>query len=137
MKHELSTYPPALFEARHIFQGNEKPQIVTAITEHASSVTSGVYEVVKESAPKAYHYVLDEGYLLHRVSWKAGDSYGSIAESYADFTIRHYGLATIVFDGYSGPSIKDNTHQRSGMNVHPVIHFSADTEFMEKMVSDV
>ena len=45
MKHELSTYPPALFEARHIFREADKPQIATAITEHASSVTSGDYEV--------------------------------------------------------------------------------------------
>ena len=132
MKHELSTYPPALFDARHIFREADKPQIATAITEHASSVTSGDYEVVKESAPKTDHYVLDGGSLLHRVPWKAGDSYGSIAQSYADFTIRHYGLATVVFDGYGGLSIKDNTHQRRGMNVHPVVHFTADTEFIGK-----
>ena len=66
------------------------------------------------------------------VSQAALDSYGSIAQSYADFTIRHYGLATVVFDGYGGPSIKDNTHQRRGMNVHRVVHFSADTEFIGK-----
>ena len=66
--------------------------------------------------------------MLHRVPWKAGDSYRSIAQSYADFTIRHYGLATVAFDGYGDPSIKDNTHQRRGMNVH----FSADVEFIGK-----
>ena len=92
MKHELSTNPPALFEARHIFREADKPQIATAITEHASSVTSGEYEVVKESAPKTDYYVLDGESLLHRVPWKAGDSYGSIAQSYADFTICHYGI---------------------------------------------
>ena len=106
--------------------------ISTAITEHASSVTSGEYGVVKESAPKTDHYVLDLGSLLHRVPWKAGDSYGSIAQSYADFTIRHYGLATMVFGKYGGQSIKDNIHQRRGMNVHPVVHFIADTEFIGK-----
>ena len=36
--------------------------------------------------------------------------YGAIACSYADFTVRYYGPATVVFDGYSeGASIKDNT----------------------------
>ena len=44
----------------------------------------------------------------------------------------HYGLATVIFDGYGIPSIKDNTHQRRGMNVHRVVHFSADTEFIGK-----
>ena len=102
------------------------------ITEHVSSVTSGEYEVVKESAPKTDHYVLDAESLLHRVPWKAGDSYGSISQSYADYTIRHYGLATVIYDGYGGMSIKDNTHQRRGMNVHPVVHFTADTEFIGK-----
>ena len=132
LKHELSTYPPALFEARHIFREADKPQIATTIIEHASSVTSGDYEVVKESAPKTDHYVLDGGSLLHLVPWKGGDSYRSIAQSFADFTIRRYGLATVVFDGYGGPSIKDNTHQRRGMNVHPVVHFTGDTEFIGK-----
>ena len=38
-----------------------------------------------------------------------------IAESYAEFTLRNYGVATAVFDGYcTGASIKDNTHQRRG-----------------------
>ena len=51
----------------------------------------------------------------------------------ADFTIRHYGKATIVFDGYSeGPSIKDNTHQRRGQNTHPIVSFNAKTEFVGK-----
>ena len=38
----------------------------------------------------------------------------------------------MVFDGYGGQSIKDNTHQRRGMNVHPVVHFTADTEFIRQ-----
>ena len=104
MKHELSTYPPALFE-QEIF--SDKPQIATTITEHASSVTSGEYEVVKESAPKTDHYDLDGGSLLHRVPWKAGGRYWSIAQSYADFTIRQYGLEMVVFDRYGGQSIKN------------------------------
>ena len=61
MKHELSTHPPALFKGRHIFREVDKPHIATAISEYASSVTSGEYEVVKESSPKTDHYVLDGG----------------------------------------------------------------------------
>ena len=57
-------------------------------------------------------YVLDGGSLLHRLPWKKGDSYNAVAESYVDFTVRHYGQTTVVFGGYGeGPSIKDNTHQ--------------------------
>lgn len=67
------------------------------------------------SNPPTEHYVFDVGSLVYCLAWKKGDSYGAIAQSYADFTIRHYGKATVVFDGYSkGPSIKDNTHQGNG-----------------------
>jgi len=43
-------------------------------------------------------------------------------------------VATVVFDGYTvGPSIKDNTHQRRvGQKVHPVVSFTAQTEFAGK-----
>ncbi|KAH3695932.1 hypothetical protein DPMN_083391 [Dreissena polymorpha] len=62
--------------------------------------------------PETECYVLDGGSLLHRLPWKKGDTYNAIAESYAYFTVRHYGQATVSFDGYEdGPSIKDNTHQ--------------------------
>jgi len=38
-----------------------------------------------------------------------------------------------VFDGYGeGPSIKDNTHQRRGKNLHPLVSFTAETEFSGK-----
>ena len=42
-----------------------------------------------------------------------GSTYSSIADDYASFTVRHYGRANVVFDGYEvGPSIKDCTHQQ-------------------------
>jgi hypothetical protein len=54
-------------------------------------------------------YVLDGP----RALYFKGDSYGAIAESYAEFTVRNYGLATVVFDDENGAgaSIKDNIHQ--------------------------
>jgi len=130
MNFELSPFPPSLFEARNILRKAGKPQLAVAITEHSRKISN---EAVTDSIPKTDHYVLDGGSLLHRVQWKAGDTYGAIAQSYADFTVRHYSLATVVFDGYGeGPSIKDNTHQRRGQNIHPVVHFTAETEFTGK-----
>ena len=42
-------------------------------------------------------------------------------------------MPTVIFDGYeSGPSIKDNVHQRRGYNIHPIISFTSDTKFIEK-----
>ena len=47
--------------------------------------------------------------------------------------MRNYGQATVVFDGYGeGPSIKDNTYLGRGKNLHPVISFTAETEFSGK-----
>ena len=127
MCYELSPFPPALFEAGNIFRKADKPQLAHAICDHAS-------DAIIDTVPETDHYVLDGGSLLHRIPWKHGQSYGKIAQSYADFPIQHYGSATtIVFDGYGdGPSIKDNTHQRRGNNIHPIVNFTAETEFSGK-----
>ena len=130
LSYELSTFPPALFETRSILRKADKPQLAQAIQDHVTNLSS---EAVMSSTPKTDRYVLDGGSLLHRLPWKKGESYGTIASSYTDFTVRHYGLATVVFDGYGeGPSIKDNTHQRRGQNTHPVVNFTADMEFSGK-----
>jgi len=47
--------------------------------------------------------------------------------------VRHYGEATVVSDGYGeGPSIKDNTRQRREKKLHPIVSFTAETEFSGK-----
>ncbi len=48
--------------------------------------------------------------------------------------VRQYGPATtIVFDGYEeGPNTKDNTHLKRGHTIHPVVSFTAETEFSGK-----
>ena len=53
---------------------------------------------------------------------------------YAEFTVRQYDPAiTILFDGYEeGPNIKDSTHLRRGHSIHPVVSFTAETEFSGK-----
>jgi len=100
LTYELSPYPPALFETRNILRKADKLQLAQAIRDHAADLSS---EAVMNSIPKTDCYVLDGDSLLHHLPWKKGDSYNAIAESYADFTVRHYGQATVVFDG--------NTHQ--------------------------
>ncbi|KAL2082773.1 hypothetical protein ACEWY4_022591 [Coilia grayii] len=127
MNYELSPFSPALFEARGIFRKADKPQLANAIRDH---VKGGILD----SIPKPEYHIVDGGSLLHRMPWRLGESYGGIAHSYADFTIRHYGSAsTIVFDGYEeGPSIKDMTHLRRGQNIYPVVSFTVETEFSGK-----
>jgi len=92
-RYELSPFPPALFEARNILRKGDKPQLAQAIRYHATDLSS---EAVMNSLPETDCYVLDDGSLLHRLPQKIGDSYGAIAECYADFSVTHYGQATGV-----------------------------------------
>ena len=90
-----------------MFRKPDKPQLTHAVTDHLDEASSE-NEVCAESVRRTEHYILDVGSLLHRVLWKKGETYGATADSYADFTITHYGMATVVFDVYDGgPSIKE------------------------------
>ena len=130
LKYELSPFPPALFEARKVLRKPDKPQLANAITDYATKAVREIRESIGDTPPKTQHYVIDGGSLLQRLQWKRGETYGSIAQSYAEFTTRRYQRATVVFDGYlGGPTIKDNTHQRRGKNVHAVISFTEETVF--------
>ena len=126
MVYEISPFPPALFETNNLFRKANKPQLAHVISECANG---GILDIM----PETECYVLDGGSLLHRVSWKRGETYGTIAKSYADFTIKHYATPTVIFDGYEcRPSIKDNVHPRRGYNIHPIVSFTSDTEFNGK-----
>ena len=72
-----------------------------------------------QTIPLTQHSVLDGGSILHRLKWKDGSTYSSIADNYASFTFKRYGRATVVFDGHeAGPSIKDCTPQRRNQKLH-------------------
>ena len=114
MSYKLSPYPQALFEAKHVLWKTDKAKLMHALKTHVTAISN---EAVLETAPEAEHNVFDGGSLLRRLKWSDGRTYTSIANDYAAFTVKHYGKATVVFDGYSvGPSTKDNTHQRWGQN---------------------
>ena len=127
LSYELTPFPPAFFEAANMLRKADKPQLVQVVRDHATELS------LLNSIPETDCYVLDGGSLLHRLRRKKGDSYGAIAESYAQFTLRHYGQATVVFDGYDeGPSKKDKTHDRRGRNAYRIVSFTAETEFSDK-----
>lgn len=69
-------------------------------------------EAIIDIASKTECYVINRDSLLHCWPWKLGDSYGTKVQSYLDFTLWLYGLATAVFDGSDRAlSIKDSTHK--------------------------
>ena len=57
-------------------------------------------------------YVLDGGALIHRIPWTRGTTYQEICSVYTRYVSKKYGEAVVVFDGYSGKSTKDTTHER-------------------------
>ena len=108
----------------------DKPQLTYSICKHALSESA---HAILDSVPETDHYVLDKGSLLCRLKWNQGDTYGSIANAYASFTTRTYGAAIIVFDGYDGPSTKDNTYQRRKRNELPrIVDVKAERIFTGK-----
>ena len=101
---------------------------MAAIKEQSSD------DAVLKDVPEVEHYVLDGGSLLHRLKWSQGKTYCSIANDYASFTVKHYGKATIVFDGYiGGPNTKDITHQRRRKNrTSNKVNIAEGTKFVGK-----
>lgn len=60
-----------------------------------------------------------------------GTTFGQIAKEYANFTVSHYGKATVIFDGYTaGPTIKDNEDKRRQQKVHLIVPFTPSTVFL-------
>ena len=119
MRYKLSPFPSALFGAKNMQKKGSRGQ-----------ETSGE---AQNDPPKTEHYVLGGGSLLQRIPWKRGDTYGTIAQSYAEFTVNRFPSATVVFDRYlGGPSIKDNTLQKRGKNSFPTVSFTEETEFSWK-----
>jgi len=71
----------------------DKSQLAMAIRKHVDNVSADdVIPIVDMQVDK---YVLDGGSLLHRIPWHRGDTFETIAASYADFVHRKYGAAIV------------------------------------------
>ena len=79
--------------------------------------------------PDDVKYVLDGGALLHRVLWGVGEKYKDIVARYVNYVLKHYGKASVIFDGYGKPSIKDHAH------IHRRTKTSATVKFNENMTA--
>ena len=100
------------------------------------SVNMHVREGILDFAPETEKHVLDGGSLFRRILglWRKWESYGAIAQSYADFTVRRYGAGTtVVFDGLSKGHPLRATHRWGEDRICiqlsdslPVIRFTAN-----------
>ena len=120
-QHELSSYPPALFDAKHVMKAANKPAL-------ADAIWALMPEDIQGPLDSDIVYVVDGGSLLHRIPWQKGSTYDSICIKYADYVMQHYGRPFVVFDGYEcWPSTKDNAHLRRNREQMTEVHFTGST----------
>src|SRR5688572_21376901 len=78
----------------------------------------------------AYLCYICHRWRLQRLPWAKSTSYINLCQLYIGFVRNHYQNAHIVFDGYdSGPSTKDETHQRRTGN-----EVGVDVDFTREML---
>lgn len=126
LKFELCSFPPAIFEAKHIMRPANKPALADALW---TLMPEDVAEPIGDN-----QYVLDGGSLLHRIPWSSGTTYIHICRQYTDYVTRKYGRAVIVFDGYEEDlSTKDSAQQRRSCGrVGPTVEFTRDMVMKSK-----
>lgn len=97
-KYELASYPLSLFD-----NGQLRKNVKSVLFAHMDKKCQPSNDLVDNAM-----FIVDGGYLLHKVIWQIPSTYGEIFEQYIKFVHYNYGSrCTIVFDGYdSGPTTK-------------------------------
>src|SRR6478609_858755 len=110
--YELSAMPTALFKDSYCLRKTDKSVLAKELVKEMKSDAE-----LKEAST----YVVDGGWLLHKVKWQQSGLYADTLKQYAGFIRAHFGdSVTIVFDGYNnGPSIKDHEHNRRSVKTSP------------------
>ena len=125
-QYELCSYPPALFENTYSLKSPNKAALADALWKYMPKDMPVPSDNVQ--------YILYGGAQLHRIPWQHGTTYNDICQQYCRYVSSHYGMPTVVFDGYQdGPSTKDGAHRRrAGAYVGTTIHMSGSMVFKGK-----
>jgi hypothetical protein len=106
---ELTPYPMSLFK-NGIMRKPDKPSLYS---EFATGLPA--------FKPSGLQYVVDGGYLLHKVRWQLLMDMRDILPLFSKFLYRYGPGVHVAFDGYSaGPTIKDHEHIRRSEKVRQV-----------------
>ena len=90
LQYELSPYPTSLFD-------NNGMRKTTKATLY-DNMTPFDIELDENNVT----YIIDGGFLLHRVVWSKDDTFSVVLDKYVKYLQRHHGPKTVVvFDGYS------------------------------------
>ena len=120
-KHELCSYPSALFDSSLLLQEADKPALADAIWKLCES------DIPADIPHNGIQYVLDGGALLQRIPWSCRSTYRDICHQYTEYVTRKYRGAIVVFDGHESTNTRDMTHQRLAKgNAGTTVTFTAD-----------
>jgi len=74
------------------------------------------------SLPPTLHYVVDGGYMLHKVRWSTANDMCHILPLYMDFLQKLGSAFSVVFDGYDEDlSTKTHEHERRASKTAKVV----------------
>lgn len=117
LKWEMSPYPQAYFNKFGMLK-NTKSDLLKKFEKSNISPRGATS-----------FYVIDGGFLLHKVKWTVGQHFSDILESYVRYIDRHYGKnVTVIFDGYEKLTIKSAERNRRAKS-----KASRDIKFNESM----
>ena len=120
LSYELAPYPLALFNE----VGMRK------------NTKSELYAVFRDSQPMDvhnYHYVVDGGYLLHKVVWPPQQTFGNLLSIYLEYVKKHFGQnVSVIFDGYEKACLKDAERRRRYTATAPDIVIDKNTPVTTK-----
>lgn len=86
-EHELSNIPTSLFEPSDLPREARKHILAAHIWFLAKHEEENVHDV---------HYVINGGFLLHRLAWGRWVTYNQLIASYVDYVGRRYHKASVV-----------------------------------------
>ena len=92
-QYELCSFPASLFDKQLFMRSGDTAALI--------------HHLVKLVPECIISSVIDGGGLLHKFSWPKHSTYTEICAMYAQHITQSYDIALVVFDGYHGPSTKD------------------------------
>ncbi|XP_071574804.1 uncharacterized protein [Temnothorax nylanderi] len=120
-EYELAPYPLSLFDE-------------VGLRKSKKSAMYALFQPIEDTVTSEdVCYVIDGGFLLHKVVWRKGEIFSFISDTYVKYVQKYYGKnAVIVFDGYSEDIAKKSTKtsERLRRSKKPT---SADILFEESM----
>ncbi|CAH0381337.1 unnamed protein product [Bemisia tabaci] len=126
LKYELSPFPLSMFTEEGMYKGTK-----STLYESFTPIT---LEINTSNAM----YVIDGGFLLHRVLWARGLTFSSICKNYVSYVKSHYhsSLAIVVFDGYPSDADERSTKYMERLRRKKRLG-SVDILFDESMIPSV